>query len=388
MSESKPYDLLISAGRLFCADSGFDGPGAVAVRGDRIVASGPDVGGEARQKLDFPDDLLLPGLVDMHAHPARGGSRYGVDPDEHFLPRGATTVLSQGDTGARDWPQYEKEVIAGSRTRVRLALNMSVAGESNPNRCFERLEDADVDAAADVAASSAAIWGIAVTTLVTTCGELDPREIMGRALEVGERTGKPLMVGTRMHPDWSLDDQLAVMRSGDLVTYCFHNRDENMLEGGKVRDAVWMARERGVIFDLGHGMNSFVYPVVEAAIAEGFYPDTVSTDQYNRHVGSVPQHDLPRTISKIMAAGLPEKEAFARATVRPAALMGLEGEVGTLAAGACADIAVLRWNEAALPLCDVFGEERPGGCWEPLLTVRGGEVCADHRLRCSTKHSA
>ena len=85
------YDLLISAGRIFCAETGLDGPGAVAVCGDRIAAAGPDVSGTASQSLDYPDALLLPGLVDMHAHPARGGSRYGVNPDEHFLPRGVTT---------------------------------------------------------------------------------------------------------------------------------------------------------------------------------------------------------------------------------------------------------------------------------------------------------
>ena len=42
-----PYDLLVRAPRLFCADSGLDGPGAVAIRGDRIVASGPGVEGPA-----------------------------------------------------------------------------------------------------------------------------------------------------------------------------------------------------------------------------------------------------------------------------------------------------------------------------------------------------
>ena len=64
------FDLLIRAGRIFCADTGLDGPGAVAVQGDRIVASGPDVSGTAVLTLDYPDALLLPGLVDIHAHPA------------------------------------------------------------------------------------------------------------------------------------------------------------------------------------------------------------------------------------------------------------------------------------------------------------------------------
>ena len=373
------YDLLVRAGRVFCAASGFDGPGAVAVKGDRIVALGTEVEGTARETLDFPDDLLLPGLVDMHAHPARGGSRYGVDPDAHLLPRGVTTVLSQGDAGARNWAAYRDEVVDSCRTRVRMALNLSAAGESGSNRCFEFLEDIDVDACAEVAASDPAIWGIAVVTLQGPCGDLDPRMIFARALAAGERAGKPLLVGTRTHTNRPLDEQLEELRPGDVVTYCFHALAENMLVEGKVRDSVWKARDRGVLFDVGHGMKSFSYPVVEAAIAEGFYPDTVSTDQYNSHVGSQPQHDLPRTISKIIAAGLPEKEAFARATARPAELLGLAGEVGTLAVGACADLAVLQFNEAALPLCDVQENERPGGCWEPLLTVRAGAICADHR---------
>ena len=113
-------------------------------------------------------------------------------------------------------------------------------------------------------------------------------------------------------------------------------------------------------------MRSFSFPIADAAIAEGFYPDTVSSDQYKRHVGSDPQHDLPRTMSKFIAAGMPETEVFARATLRPAELLGLTGEVGTLAAGACADIALLRWNEDGR-LKDVQDIERSGGCWEPVV---------------------
>ena len=130
MTGAVDHDLLITAGRLFCAETGLDGRGMVAVRGGRIAAAGPGVEGSAAKTLDYPDALLLPGLVDMHAHPARGGSRYGVDPDEHFLPRGVTTCMSQGDAGALDWPAYRDEVIGGCRTRVRLALHLSRHGES------------------------------------------------------------------------------------------------------------------------------------------------------------------------------------------------------------------------------------------------------------------
>ena len=92
--DSSVCDLIINAGCVVCPSSGLDGPGAVAVKGDRIVSVGDRFEGTARQTLDFPNDLLLPGLVDMYAHPAREGSKYGIDPDVHMLPRGTTTVLS------------------------------------------------------------------------------------------------------------------------------------------------------------------------------------------------------------------------------------------------------------------------------------------------------
>ena len=146
-TDTHAYDLLVRAGRVVCPASGLDGPGAIAVRGDRIVAAGDQIDGSAQETLDFPDAMLLPGLVDMHAHPAREGSKYAVDPDVHFLPRGVTTVLSQGDAGAGNWSRYRESIIEGARTRVRLAINLSVTGESIPTSgCFENLDDVDVDA--------------------------------------------------------------------------------------------------------------------------------------------------------------------------------------------------------------------------------------------------
>ncbi len=369
------YDLLIRAGRVVCPATGLAGPGAVAVRGDRIAAVGDNINGAAQETLDFPDAMLLPGLVDMHAHPAREGSKYGVDPDVHFLPRGVTTVLSQGDAGAANWTQYRESVIEGARTRVRLAINLSARGESMPGGCFENLDDVDVDACVGaIEDGGKAIWGIAVNISASCCGDTAPHEVMRRALAVADRTGCPLLFGTHRQAEFPLDEQLALLRPGDVVTYCFQSDVDCIVKEGHIRDEVWEARERGVLFDVGHGMNSFNFDVAEAAIADGFPPDTISTDQYLQHVGSNPQHDLPRTLSKLMAAGMSEADALARVTARPAELLGLSGEVGTLAPGACADLAVLRWNPDALLLRDVTGAERPGGCWEPILTVRVGEI--------------
>ncbi|MDD9988976.1 MAG: amidohydrolase family protein [Spirochaetaceae bacterium] len=375
--DSPRYDVIITAGRVLCAAAGLDGPGAVAVRGGRIAAAGPDVSGTAREWVSFPDGLLIPGLVDLHAHPARGGSRYGIDPDEHLLKRGVTTVLSQGDAGAGNWPDYRDRVIGASRTRVRLAIHLSRRGESDPDCPYGSLADADVDACvAAIEDGGADIWGIAVNTGPSI--GMDPHPVLDRALQAAGRTGRPLLFGTRMDSDWPLDKQLLLLRAGDVVTYCFNPLPEGLVRDGRVRACVREARLRGVLFDIGHGMASFSFPVAEAAIGEGFWPDTISSDQYHRHVGSRPQHDLALTVSKVIAAGMPEREAFRRATLRPAEVLGLEGEVGSLRPGTCADLTVLERAEGGdpVPLRDVDGVERHGARWEPRLTVRAGKAVA------------
>jgi dihydroorotase len=371
------FDLLIRASRVVCQASQLDGPGAVAVRGDRIVASGSDVVGTATTVVDLPDAVVLPGLVDLHAHPANEGSKYGVDPDLEFLPRGVTTVLSQGDAGAANWERYRATTIEPSRTRVRLAINLSASGESMTGGCFENLDDIDVAACCDaITRGGDLIWGIAVNVGRVACGVTDPREVMRRALAVATATGRPLLYGIRDPIEWPLAEQMALLRPGDVVTYCFRSGEGSLLEGGHVHPAGRDARARGVLFDVGHGMQSFDFGQAEAAIADGFPPDTISSDQYLRHVGLRPQHDLPRTLSKLLAVGMPEADAFAAVTARPARILGLAPEVGQLTPGACADVTALRWNPEAAPLVDAGGATRPGGCWEPVLTVRAGQIVA------------
>jgi dihydroorotase len=374
-----PFDLVIQAGRVLCPVTGVDSPGAVAVIDGRIAAVGHAGDGPAHQTLRLPHAVLLPGLVDLHAHPARGGSRYGVDPDRHLLPFGTTTVLAQGEAGADNVTRYQMAVIAPSLTRVLLAINIGRRGEATIGGACEASED--VDATACVKAVHAArrheghgIWGIAVNVSQATCGRTDPRVVMAAGLEAAEETGLPLLFGPRRAEDWALREQLLQLRPGDVVTYCFSDCPEGLVAGDRIRDEVWAARARGIRFDVGHGMGSFSFRVAEHAVSAGFLPDAISTDRYQRHLGLSPRHDLPRTLSKLLAVGMTERDVFARVTAWPAAILGLGGEVGSLAPGAAADLSALAWNPRAASLRDTSGAERPGGAWEPVLTVRGGVV--------------
>lgn len=352
-------DLLIHAGRVLCTATGRDGPGAVAVRDGRIVEAG--IGADAREVLEFPDAMLVPGLVDLHAHPARGGSKYGICPDRYMLPTGVTTALSQGDAGALTWAAYRDDVVRGCRTRVRMALNLSARGEATALACYG--DPADVDVAACVATLAEAgddIWGISVNLSRFSCGPTDPRWVFDRALEAAARSGKPLMFGAREDVDWPVAEQLAMLRPGDVVTYCYM-ASRSLLDGRtRVHPAARAARARGVIFDVGHGTAAYDPEVARIAIADGFPPDTVSSDMYVAHIGRPARHDLPLVISQLISAGLPEHAAFAAATHRPARLLGLAGEIGTLAPGACADLAVLRLSD---------------GVWQAERTFRAGKPC-------------
>lgn len=371
-------DLLIRAHRLVCPATGRDGPGAVAIRGDRIVAVGADPGESAAAIRTFPHGILLPGLIDLHAHPARAGSVFGVDPDATCLLFGVTTVLSQGDAGAANWESYRQMTIAPSRTRVCMALNLANSGESKAGGCFA--DPSAIDVAACIRTietdTQRLIWGIAVNVSHHACGSTDPRFVLDQALRVAEQTGRPLLYGMRRPEDWSFAEQLQRLRPGDVVTYCYRREPHCIVVNGRVHPAVRAARERGILFDVGHGMGSFDFATAEAAIADGFPPDTISTDLQARHRGRQPPHSLPHVMAKLRAAGMPEAEVFRAVTARPAQILGMESEIGILAPGACADLTVLQWSDEDAQLEDTHGQRRSGGCWRTVLTVRAGRIAS------------
>jgi len=372
------YDLLIRAGRIVCPASGLDTPGAVAIRGDRIVAVGPDVDGSAHRLLHDPDAILLPGLVDLHAHPAKSGSIFGVDPDRDLLARGTTTVLSQGDAGAGHLDAYVHETIDQSQIKVILAINLSTTGEVGPGGCFEQLGSIDVAACMTaIERHRRHIWGIAVNTSHHCCGPTDPREVLRRGLQAAEQTGLPLLYGLRRPEDWPLAEQLRQLRAGDVVTYCFRRTPHCIVQDGQVIEAVREARQRGILFDVGHGRGSFDFDTAEAALQAGFAPDTISTDLQRGHLGQLPIHDLPLVMSKLHAAGMPAREVFRAVTARPAQILGMDKEIGSLRVGSRADLVLLRWNEDVAPLVDVHGNVRSGGCWETAATIRAGRLCGE-----------
>ena len=368
-------DLLLRGGMLVDPHQGIGGIRDIGVRDGRIAVLAEAVSEEATTTLDVNGKVVTPGLIDLHVHVWWGVAHLGIEADPHCVRRGATTVYDAGSAGADTFPGFKKYVIDVSATRIKAFLHIASQGQLN-NEIGELtdLRYADVDKAAAMCERyKEDIVGVKIRMTRNLVGD-NGREGLKRARAVCEATGLPLM----LHPNASplnLADMLGQMQAGDIMTHCFHSSDTGVLdEAGKVRPEAVAASERGVLFDVGHGAGSFSFQVAETAMRQGLRPGTISSDlhHYNLHG---PVYDLATTLSKFMHLGWSLEEAVARATAAPARAMGMLGEIGTLAVGACADVAVFDVEEGAFDFFDAIGVKRIGERrLVPVVTVRAGEI--------------
>ena len=375
----KIYDLLLRGGTLLDPAQHIHAPRDVAFSGGRVAAVAERIDpATARAVLDCAGRIVAPGLIDLHVHVFPGVSHYGIEPDPHCIARGVTTAVDAGSAGADTFPGFRKYVIEASATRLFATLNISSQGMLNAE--IGELHDirfANVPRALQtIQANRDLILGVKVRltkhSLVSAEAGIRPLHL---ARQAADAAGLPIMV----HPQdaWvdSLDDILALMRKGDILTHCFHAMPCGILDaGGRIRPAVWDAVERGVVFDVGHGAGSFDWQVVETALAQGFLPQTISSDLHIYNVHG-PVHDLVTTVSKFLHLGLSLDEAIAKVTAIPAQVMGMADAIGTLRVGAWGDAVVLALEEGTFALTDSAGVTRTGRqMLSPQAVIRQGRL--------------
>jgi dihydroorotase len=352
------YDLLFTGGELPGT-----GPADVAVRDGLIAAVGPGLTGSARTVVDVAGLLVTPGLVDLHTHVGPG--YWGIEPDPIAWCSGVTTWVDAGSAGAYTLAGLRR-VVAGTDVRVPALLNISAVGLAGRTGESRDLDNCDTALAIDtVQAHRDLIHGIKVRIDRETVGG-NGVEPLRRGLAAAQACGIPVMVHIGTAPP-ALDEVLDLLRPGDIVTHCASGI------AAPLGPAVCAARERGVLLDIGHGSGGFAFDVLERQLAEGLAPDTVSTDLHARSVHG-PVFDLPTTMAKLLAAGLPLADVLAAATVRPARALGLPG--GTLTVGAPADLAVFRIEEGAFEVVDAHRQVRHA----PLRLVNEATYVAGRRM--------
>ncbi|GGM25910.1 amidohydrolase family protein [Dactylosporangium sucinum] len=344
---------LVLRGGLVC-----DPEAGTLAAGDVVVRDGR-IGGTAEatdEIVDVSGLVVTPGLVDLHTH-VFVGQDLGVDPDEAGPPSGVTTMVDTGSAGAHLFGAFVRGTVERVRTRIGAFINISTVGTTSILLSGELKTLPYVDVAACRAAIAEhrdRIIGVKVRASADVAGD-NGVVALDRAREVADAEGLPLMVHLGPPPA-SLADILARLGPGDVLTHCFTGLSGTpYTEHGRVIDLVAEARQRGVLFDIGHGMCGFDLEQARAAVAAGFLPDTISSDlhTYSRPIVG----DLPAVMAKFLGLGVALPEVVRRTTLNPARIAGFDG-VGTLRPGAPADIAVLRVTETV----------------EAVLTVRAGEI--------------
>lgn len=373
------FDLLIKGGELVDPGSGQGGAMDVAVVRDRVAAVDRDIpSASARRVIDATGQIVTPGLVDLHAHVFHDVTYWGIEPDPIASLTGVTTWADAGSAGALSLPGFRRFIVDRARVRILSFLHISCIGLVGENYESANLEQCDVDIFTRMAdLHRDLVVGVKVRMGSPTNGPHGV-EPLRRAIAAGTKCDLPVMVHIALGPP-AIDEVIELLRPGDILTHCFTGHDMRIVDDtGKLRESARRAIDAGLILDVGHGTGSFSFDVAEGLLAAGVLPHTISSDMHQLSV-SGPMFDLPTTMSKFLMLGMPLTEVVAATTARPAALLGLEGQAGSLRPGAQADIALFELLEGSFPLYDISGDKRIADrlLRNTLTLLRGRELARE-----------
>ncbi|MCA3573330.1 MAG: amidohydrolase/deacetylase family metallohydrolase, partial [Aestuariivirga sp.] len=356
-------DLILRGGRVIDPSQGIDAVMDVGFAGGKVAALGPSLPGKGAQSRDVSGLIVVPGLIDLHTHVYWGGTSLGIDAEEFCRTSGVTTAVDTGSAGPGNFAGFRKHVIERSEVRILAYLHVSHAGiygfsntvmvgESEDIRLMDPVTAAEVaDANRDL------IVGIKVRVGRHASGDqgVAPLDI---ALQVAEETGLPLMAHIDEPPP-SYEEVIARLRPGDVLTHAFRPFPNSPATAqGTVKPAVLAARKRGVLFDIGHGMGSFAFKTARAMLANGFQPDTISSDVHALCING-PAFDQVTTMSKFLCLGMSLPEVIKASTVN-AAFALKRPELGSLRPGSVGDATLLSVEDGRFDYVDVVGEHLEG----------------------------
>jgi dihydroorotase len=377
--DEKPYDLLIRGGKVIDPSQNLEAVRDVAVQSGKIARVDAQIpAGQAREVINAEGKIVTPGLIDIHTHVFPYVGPYGIEPDPYSVRRGVTSVIDAGTSGAFTFPAFRRYTIEKATTRIRALLHVVSIGmvTGSTENMGELLDlrycvpELAVKAARE---NRDLVVGFKIRFSEKYTGPND-YEGMKRARATADEAALPLMIhiGGSYTP---LGKLLALMKKGDVVTHSFNGHPHGLLDAsGRLTPEVLEARERGVLFDVGHGAGSFSFDVIEKCLAQGFRPDTISSDLYTANIHG-PVYDLVTTLSKFLLLGLSLREVVERATVDAARVFNFGAEIGTLKPGAEADVSVLELREGQFTFTDSEGKTRSGRQKiVPVTTVRAGKV--------------
>jgi dihydroorotase len=372
------YDLVLAGGRVIDPASGHDAVADVALQDGKVAAIGDLASADARSRKDVAGLLVTPGLIDLHTHVYWGGTSLGVDPDKVAKQSGCTTMVDAGSAGPANFHGFRTHVIEPATARVLPFINVNFAGIFAFSGPVMVGENSDIRLISPRECVRAArehqdlVVGVKVRVGQVASGAngVAPLDM---AIECAEELGLPVMAHLDFPPP-SRREVVDRLRPGDILTHCFRPFPNAPARAdGKIYEEIMAARDRGVIFDIGHGGGSFGFATTRRMLAAGFRPDAISSDVHTLSING-PAYDLLVTMSKFLALGQPLMEVVRAATVAPADAVR-RPDLGRLAVGMEGDVSVLEDRRGWFKFTDVLGEQIMGErMLAPRAIVRAGKI--------------
>ena len=370
---SQDYDLLIKNGHVIDVKNQIDDVYDIAISKNKIVALEKKINkNKSKRVIDASGFIVVPGLIDIHSHNFHGT----IPPDGFSFRSGITTIVDVGGAGWRNFKVFKNQVIDRSQTRVLSFLNIIGFGMQG-GAIEQNIDDMDPEMTAKIVKEF-------------------PEEIVGiklahfngynwlpvdRVVKAGTISNVPVMIdfgGSK--PIMPLDSLLLnKLRPGDIFTHTYANVLGRMsiVDGNnKLFPFVKKAKQRGIIFDVGHGGGSFAFSQAIPAIAQGLKPNTISTDL---HTGSMNRgmKDLLNVMSKFLNIGLNLNEVIL-ATTWDAAKVIKRDDLGHLSIGAVADVTILNLRTGKFGFVDTKDKKVSGDKKiECEMTIKDGQIVYD-----------
>lgn len=381
---NEKFDLIVKGGAVVDPSQNLKAKRDIGIRFGVIEAIDDTIPAERGLKiLDVSGKLVTPGLIDLHAHVYPYGSAIGIPADELIPFQATTTMVSAGDAGANNFAAFRRYVLPQTRTRLYAFVHIANTGLTPfPVAELYNIDFAQVDLCAKTVAENADIaLGVKVRMSENVIAK-HGTEPLKRAILACERSGTAAKIMCHIggvETAKLMSDILDVLRPGDILTHSYSgapnlsNAFTNIVQEGKLLPAALAAKQRGVVFDVGHGGGSFDYTVAEIAIQAGAGPDVISSDVHVYSANTPGMPYLPWVMSKFLNMGFSLEQVVSMATLKPASAINRAAKLGTLQLGAPADVSVFDLIEGPVDFVDTRNNRRQGRVHlKPVTAVLAG----------------
>lgn len=355
--------------------SGF--PLEVLIENQKIAQIGPKLNVlMADEVIDLHNtSYISAGWIDDHVHCYEKLSLYYDDPDKVGYLTGVTTVIDAGSTGADNIEDFY-QITRHKKTNVFAMINISKTGILAQNELADMTKVAYAPLQKMIDQYPKFIVGIKarISKSVVVDNGIKPL-IKAKMFQKLLTQPLPLMVHVGTNPP-TLSEIMDVLEKGDIITHCFNGKDNGILNSdGQVKEFVKAGLAKGIIFDIGHGSESFNVKTAQQATIESIFAQSLSTDIYhhNRELG--PVYNMATCIEKMLYLGFDLKQVIPMITTVPAHNFNLDK--GELLVGKDADLTIFDVKNQTKELVDSDGNKfQTNKVVEPIYSIISGQSYA------------